>query len=521
MDRHDDSRRVAPRGDATRRDGRDQGDRDVRARPDARRHDPDPGRADTRRWGYDPAEDISARGLAQDERQFGGDRGWGGHGGDRRAFADDPDAPRAAPPRRGTVETGAPRDRMPSHARDGGHEAAAGPGGRPGSAGRSYEARSERGRQGEWLAGDPGDLPDRDGDDSGDDASAGGEGGYGGPTGLGGMGSVGAWGGGSADRSGRSAITRRGGWGGYGGGTDDDRGGLGDMGGLGGTGGTGDDRGGDPVDGPRGDPDREGRQARRESPAGSEPNRYGRDDRHRSSRDTRRGPGRDDDIRHGPGHDIRHGRGHDTRAEPGRDAHLASGSGGSGDWEASSYGSGQRRGPWTARQASGEPYRPDPSFGPDAWPGDRSPQQRFGQDRPGAPDGRSGGHDAGSRSEGRRGPKGWRRSDAALHDAVCERLARSHDLEVADVSVEIRDGHVTLEGTVADRPMKRAIEDRIAGCAGVSDVDNRLKVMRPGAAPGDAPPRPIASQPQDSPTARDEARGHHSEPMPGGSGKNG
>jgi len=198
----------------------------------------------------------------------------------------------------------------------------------------------------------------------------------------------------------------------------------------------------------------------------------------------------------------------DAEVEPGRNQHLATGSGGSGDWEASAYGTGQRRGPVDADV----PYRPVPDFSPARWPGDRSPQQRFGRGQ-GAPAPRPGGPP--------RGPRGWQRSDASLHDALCEHLARSHDLEVADVSVEVRDGHVTLEGTVADRPMKRAIEDRVDAFPGVRDIDNRIKVMRPGAVPADAPPEPHASVPQDSPTARDAARGRFSEPMRGGSGKNG
>jgi hypothetical protein len=37
----------------------------------------------------------------------------------------------------------------------------------------------------------------------------------------------------------------------------------------------------------------------------------------------------------------------------------------------------------------------------------------------------------------------------------------------------------------------------------------------------DAPPRPPASVPQDSPTARDQARGRFSLPLPGGAGKSG
>jgi hypothetical protein len=103
------------------------------------------------------------------------------------------------------------------------------------------------------------------------------------------------------------------------------------------------------------------------------------------------------------------------------------------------------------------------------------------------------------------------------------RLSRDDRLDTADVSVAVRGGHVTLEGTVADRPMKHAIEDLVDRVQGVADIDNRIKVMR-GADPGasrDAPPVPNASVPQDSPTARDARQGRFSESLPGGSGKNG
>lgn len=221
----------------------------------------------------------------------------------------------------------------------------------------------------------------------------------------------------------------------------------------------------------------------------------------------------------------------DTRGD---DRHLAQGEGGSGDWEASAYGSGQRRGPG----CGDEPYRPDPAFSPANWPGTVPPQQRFGTPGQAPGDGYGGWGAAGwmqerwspapDRGRGggpatRHGPRRRRRSDADLHDEVCVRLSRDERLDTADVSVAVRHGHVTLEGTVVDRPMKHAIEDLVDRVHGVADIDNRIKVMR-GADPRaerDAPPAPHPSVPQDSPTARDARLGRYSESMPGGSGKNG
>lgn len=220
----------------------------------------------------------------------------------------------------------------------------------------------------------------------------------------------------------------------------------------------------------------------------------------------------------------------DAERDPGGARHLATGAGGAGDWIASAAGIGQRRGP----ADDDRPFDVDDDATGWAAGGDRhdrdevSPTVRVGQDRVGDEHGgeERGGEehdDAPSRAPARNaGPNGWQRSDPRIHDDVRERLSRSH-LDAGDVSVEVHDGHVTLSGTVSDRPMKHAIESLVDGCDGVRDVDDRLKLMRmpPDAGASDAPPQPHASVPQDSPTARDEARGRSSLPLPGGAGKSG
>lgn len=42
----------------------------------------------------------------------------------------------------------------------------------------------------------------------------------------------------------------------------------------------------------------------------------------------------------------------------------------------------------------------------------------------------------------------------------------------------MRDGKVTLEGTVPERRMKLAIEDIAADCYGVTEVEKRIRVLR-------------------------------------------
>ena len=79
----------------------------------------------------------------------------------------------------------------------------------------------------------------------------------------------------------------------------------------------------------------------------------------------------------------------------------------------------------------------------------------------------------------RRGPKNWKRSDERIRDDLCEQLYHSQHLDAREVSVDVREGLVILEGTVPARHMKYAIEDLAESCPGVTDVDNRLRVLRP------------------------------------------
>jgi osmotically-inducible protein OsmY len=51
-------------------------------------------------------------------------------------------------------------------------------------------------------------------------------------------------------------------------------------------------------------------------------------------------------------------------------------------------------------------------------------------------------------------------------------------IDASDVSVEVKDGKVTLEGTVLQRRMKHAIEDIVDDCIGVKDIDNKVRVSQ-------------------------------------------
>ena len=78
----------------------------------------------------------------------------------------------------------------------------------------------------------------------------------------------------------------------------------------------------------------------------------------------------------------------------------------------------------------------------------------------------------------RRGPKGYTRSDERIREDIYEQLLRTHYLDASNVTVEVQEGKVTLAGSVPERSMKHAIEDLSDACAGVRDIDNRIRVER-------------------------------------------
>ena len=78
-----------------------------------------------------------------------------------------------------------------------------------------------------------------------------------------------------------------------------------------------------------------------------------------------------------------------------------------------------------------------------------------------------------------KGPRNYRRSDARIYEDVCEALTRDGDVDATDVEVNVRDGEVTLSGSVADGDMQRQAEELTAGCPGVRGVKNGLGVNSP------------------------------------------
>lgn len=74
------------------------------------------------------------------------------------------------------------------------------------------------------------------------------------------------------------------------------------------------------------------------------------------------------------------------------------------------------------------------------------------------------------------GPKGYRRTDALIHEDICDLLYQDPQIDASEILVEVKDGVVTLEGTVDQRNIKHRIEDLVADCFGVEFIHNNIKV---------------------------------------------
>ena len=75
-----------------------------------------------------------------------------------------------------------------------------------------------------------------------------------------------------------------------------------------------------------------------------------------------------------------------------------------------------------------------------------------------------------------RPPRNYRRSDELIRDEICKRLALTAEIDATDVDVIVKDGEVTLRGTVDDRFEKRLVEDIIENTFGVRDLLNEIRV---------------------------------------------
>jgi osmotically-inducible protein OsmY len=76
-----------------------------------------------------------------------------------------------------------------------------------------------------------------------------------------------------------------------------------------------------------------------------------------------------------------------------------------------------------------------------------------------------------------RGPKSYQRGDDRIRADLCDKLMQGW-MDASDVDVKVKDGEVTLSGTVRSRDEKRAIEDAAEEVLGVKDVTNNIRINR-------------------------------------------
>lgn len=75
-----------------------------------------------------------------------------------------------------------------------------------------------------------------------------------------------------------------------------------------------------------------------------------------------------------------------------------------------------------------------------------------------------------------RGPKGYDRSDERIMEDVRERLREDRFIDASTIEVTVKDGEVTLSGTVASRGLKYRAEDLAELASGVRHVQNNLRI---------------------------------------------
>lgn len=86
------------------------------------------------------------------------------------------------------------------------------------------------------------------------------------------------------------------------------------------------------------------------------------------------------------------------------------------------------------------------------------------------------GGNTGTATRRNRGPKGYTRSDDRIREDLSDRLMQHDHIDPSDLEVQVRNGEVTLSGTVCCRAEKYHAEELAESIAGVKDVNNQLRV---------------------------------------------
>ena len=76
-----------------------------------------------------------------------------------------------------------------------------------------------------------------------------------------------------------------------------------------------------------------------------------------------------------------------------------------------------------------------------------------------------------------RGPQNYTRSDDRIREDVNDNLTEDWGVDAGNINVTVKNGEVTLDGTVATRLQKRRAEDCAEDVSGVKNVQNNLRVQ--------------------------------------------
>lgn len=74
------------------------------------------------------------------------------------------------------------------------------------------------------------------------------------------------------------------------------------------------------------------------------------------------------------------------------------------------------------------------------------------------------------------GPEGYRRSDIRINEDVHDRLTEDRHVDARSIQVAVAEGEVTLNGRVRDRDSKHRAEHCVEDIAGVTHVQNNLRI---------------------------------------------
>jgi osmotically-inducible protein OsmY len=74
------------------------------------------------------------------------------------------------------------------------------------------------------------------------------------------------------------------------------------------------------------------------------------------------------------------------------------------------------------------------------------------------------------------GPRNYKRSDERIKEDVCEMFSANPWLDASNTEIEVKNGIVTLTGTVNDRRTRQLMEDIAEAVPGVKDVECQIKL---------------------------------------------